>query len=332
MRQLGQFYRDEIYPRLTPELFESRGAVWKKRRGHDWRTPCPLHGGRDPNMSVNPRSLRWYCFSSCQRGGDPIDFVMAADGIAWKDAVSELARDAGLCLDLTLGPPRRSSPARKLRGAITPATSGKRPSVGLLRSLVAHSRPAHEDPAGAGWLRSRLGSDLASRQGLVRILRTDMVWPPECTFRGRAWGALGIRLIVDLYDERGIRRSLRGRNVDPACNPEEKAAALACGPGSSAGLVMANGPGREMLVHGGQGERILVCEGEPDFLQQGARLSSPVLGIISGSWTQAFGDRISDGTQVYVATHHDEAGQKYFKKIVDTLAGRCQVFRARPPL
>ncbi|MBZ5581391.1 MAG: hypothetical protein LAQ30_04155 [Acidobacteriia bacterium] len=40
-------------------------------------TDCPIHGGKDPNFSVEPATGRWFCHSVCGRGGDIIDLEMA---------------------------------------------------------------------------------------------------------------------------------------------------------------------------------------------------------------------------------------------------------------
>ncbi len=54
------------------------------RRGGRWRGPCPLHGGKGANFSVDPETGKWWCFSKCrQRSGDLIAFEMGLRGISF---------------------------------------------------------------------------------------------------------------------------------------------------------------------------------------------------------------------------------------------------------
>jgi hypothetical protein len=34
----------------------------------EWRYGCPIHGGKDPNFSVEPATGRWFCHWVCGRG------------------------------------------------------------------------------------------------------------------------------------------------------------------------------------------------------------------------------------------------------------------------
>jgi 5S rRNA maturation endonuclease (ribonuclease M5) len=72
---------------------------------------------------------------------------------------------------------------------------------------------------------------------------------------------------------------------------------------------------------------VVVCEGEPDAVTWMIRTSLPVIGITSGSWTQALADRIAFGSQVVVRTHLDTAGEKYADAITKSLKGRAEVLR-----
>jgi len=54
----------------------------------------------------------------------------------------------------------------------------------------------------------------------------------------------------------------------------------------------------------------------------------PVLGIVSGSWSQDFADRIPYGSELIVRTHHDDAGERYAAEIVKTTRDRAVVRRS----
>lgn len=50
---------------------------------------CPLHEDRHPSMTVYADNQSWHCFQ-CNKGGDVIDFIMAAEGVDFKQAASIL--------------------------------------------------------------------------------------------------------------------------------------------------------------------------------------------------------------------------------------------------
>jgi hypothetical protein len=74
--------------------------------------------------------------------------------------------------------------------------------------------------------------------------------------------------------------------------------------------------------------RVLITEGEPDFLLWATRGEIPrnlaVLGVgRSGQWTETLADRIPDDSIVIIRTDRDNAGDDYATEIVATLRGRC---------
>lgn len=60
------------------------------QRGAEWRGGCGVHGGKDPNFSVEPATGRWYCHSVCGCGGDIIDLEMALTGADFKTAKAQV--------------------------------------------------------------------------------------------------------------------------------------------------------------------------------------------------------------------------------------------------
>lgn len=45
----------------------------KQRSTDEWRGPCPIHGGTHNNFAVESATGRWFCHSTCGRGGDILD-------------------------------------------------------------------------------------------------------------------------------------------------------------------------------------------------------------------------------------------------------------------
>jgi hypothetical protein len=76
--------------------------------------------------------------------------------------------------------------------------------------------------------------------------------------------------------------------------------------------------------------RLLVVEGEPDFLTHATRTYDAVIGLMSGSWSSKFADTVPGGSEVVVRTHHDKAGDRYARAVIDSLRLRCLVWRSEP--
>jgi len=56
---------------------------------------CPFHQEKTASFSVNEAEGFYYCFG-CQAGGDVLDFYMRINGLEFKDALTQLAEEAGI--------------------------------------------------------------------------------------------------------------------------------------------------------------------------------------------------------------------------------------------
>ncbi|WP_027177372.1 DNA primase [Maridesulfovibrio hydrothermalis] len=65
-----------------------------------WMGSCPFHQEKTPSMSVNGDEGFFYCFG-CQASGDIFDFYSRINGLEFKDALEQLAAEAGV--ELTPG-------------------------------------------------------------------------------------------------------------------------------------------------------------------------------------------------------------------------------------
>src|SRR3954468_11956238 len=52
----------------------------KQRRGGGGRGACPIHHGKNENFAVEPDTGRWFCHSTCGRGGDILELEAALTG------------------------------------------------------------------------------------------------------------------------------------------------------------------------------------------------------------------------------------------------------------
>ena len=72
-------------------------SVELKRTGADYRGPCPFHGGTHRNFAVIPKKGRYYCFV-CHESGDVFTWLMKRAGLAYPDAIREVARRSGIVI------------------------------------------------------------------------------------------------------------------------------------------------------------------------------------------------------------------------------------------
>jgi len=195
-----------------------------------------------------------------------------------------------------------------------------------------------DDPAAAAWLRSRgLESAAVEDRDLLRALPTDVELPNWARYRGAPWNETGHRLIVAMHGCSGAIETLHARCVAPK---DEKGRDKAASPAGVEirGSVMADPLAQQLLAGGAWplwavAHDIVVCEGVPDFLTwasigRDAADAPAVIGVVSGSWTDAIAARIPPGSRVVVRTHHDDAGNKYAAQIIRSLRGRCELYRS----
>ena len=65
------------------------------RAGREWKACCPFHNEKTPSFTVNDDKGFYHCFG-CGAHGDAISFLTDHRGLAFMDAVKELASKAGM--------------------------------------------------------------------------------------------------------------------------------------------------------------------------------------------------------------------------------------------
>jgi DNA primase len=302
---------------------------------------CPAHQERSPSCSITrgpDGTLRANCFG-CGFTGDVFHLLAIVEHLSPDQDFPELLRRAAglarVSLDRTAPSPRAPSsvPPMPPRRAYPPGAE-----VGALWSLC---RPVVEDAEVRSWLEHRgLVPAAIARHDLARALPVGRDLPRWASFWGdrsarpkpAPWSALGFRLIVPLHDADGVIRSVRARAVTEIAPAAPKA--LPPSGHASQGLVLANTLAAQMLARGAWPERVerrvVIAEGEPDFLTWATRALA-VLGIAgSGQWTEAIAQRIPAGTTAIIRTDQDDAGDLYAEVITRTLWGRCTVLETEP--
>jgi DNA primase len=74
------------------------------KQGHYLKGLCPFHSEKTPSFTVTPEKQIFHCFG-CGAGGSAIHFVMGVEGYSFKEAVIELAKEAGIPLGFDPEPP-----------------------------------------------------------------------------------------------------------------------------------------------------------------------------------------------------------------------------------
>lgn len=318
---------------------------------------CPAHEDREPSCSVRTGAdgtIAVKCHA-CGFSGDVLSLIAEVERLDIGRDFPKVLKRAGELAGLD---PERQR-AAPCRPPLPPPPPRAFPPVDEVRALWNACAPCGADPDVGTWLRSR-GLDVSTvdRFALARALPRDFAGPRWASYRGDAaeahpWGELGYRAIVPMFDANGDLRSVRARYVGPPSSDYPKA--LPPSGHATKGLVMLN-PFAAMMMqiaawrahgsadtleHGGDGwpawceRRVLVCEGEPDFLTWAGRSAEPsALAIVglggSGQWTDTLADRIPDGSVVLIRTDEDNAGDGYALEIAATLRGRCDVRETNP--
>ncbi|MFL5577485.1 MAG: DNA primase [Gemmatimonadaceae bacterium] len=66
-----------------------------RRSGRNYRGPCPLHGGKNPNFSVSPDKGVYHCFT-CQESGNVFTFLERMLGVDYPTAIRMVADRVGI--------------------------------------------------------------------------------------------------------------------------------------------------------------------------------------------------------------------------------------------
>jgi DNA primase len=91
---LSPQWLDELRARTTLSAVISP-SVKLLRAGREWKACCPFHNEKTPSFTVNDDKGFYHCFG-CGAHGDAIRFLTDHRGLAFMDAVKELAANAGM--------------------------------------------------------------------------------------------------------------------------------------------------------------------------------------------------------------------------------------------
>lgn len=294
---------------------------------------CPVHGERNPSCSVTrgpDGTVRVRCFA-CDFSADAIGLVaqvlgLSTRGDGFRETVAVAAELGGLLALASELRGGQAAPKRERPPAPRPEPERDYPPVAEVNALWESALPVTDDTDASGTLVfRRIDPDRVAALNLARVLPSSSPLPRWASYRGEPWTRTGHRLLVRAFDARGDLRSLRAWRVVVNNDAPKR---LPPAGHRAAELVVANRRARGMLLGLVRPRRLIVVEGEPDFVV--ASLHWPddaVIGIGSGSWTPAFAARVPRGADVIVRTHRDPAGERYAAHVTETIGERCLVWR-----
>src|SRR3569623_546975 len=91
---LSPLWLDELRARITLSSVIMRTDKLI-RAGREWKACCPFHNEKTPSFTVNDEKGFYHCFG-CGAHGDVIRWMTDQRGLAFMDAVKELAAQAGM--------------------------------------------------------------------------------------------------------------------------------------------------------------------------------------------------------------------------------------------
>ncbi len=209
---------DEIKRRIDPVAYIGR-TVRLQKAGRNFRGLCPFHTEKTPSFYVFPDRGTWRCFGACGEGGDLFSFVMKRDSCSFREALAELAREAGV--SLAEESPERRSRREHLARVVSAAVAFYE---SRLRSPDGEEARAHLERRGLtpetiaawhlGWapddwraLRDHLAARGYSDEDL---LATGLAVAPE---HGAPYDRFRGRIVIPIADERGLFVGLAGRTL-----------------------------------------------------------------------------------------------------------------------
>lgn len=293
---------------------------------------CPAHPDRTPSCSVRVGSdgtVAARCHA-CGWTGDALSLVAVASGLDVRRDFPEVIRRAAELagrwdlLDIERTPRARTILPPRPRPAPQPERTY--PPLEEVNALLDDSMPVSEDHEATAMLAAR-GIDGSRLENEARVLRPDARLPGWAAYRGRSWTATGHRLVLPVVDVEGAVRSVRAWRVVEGESPKR----LPPAGHLASGLVLADAFAVAMLRGTYAPPRVVIVEGEPDFLTAclaWGHVLTARIGLMSGAWSYELAARIPDGTPVSLWTDDDTAGERYADDVATSLRGRCPVMRA----
>ncbi|MEA3118079.1 MAG: primase [Paraburkholderia sp.] len=144
--------------------------VQLKKGGANFIGLCPFHNEKSPSFTVSPSKQFYHCFG-CGAHGTAIGFLMEHAGLAFPEAVNELAQSAGLTVPQEPAPARAGGGAggaeRDAQAAASPAKAAAVLSDVMQTACDYYRKALRASPEAIQYLKKRgLTGEIAARFGL----------------------------------------------------------------------------------------------------------------------------------------------------------------------
>lgn len=167
------------------------------RAGRNWRGLCPFHNEKTPSFHVYDNGF--HCFG-CGASGDAISFVMQTQGLAFMEAVTALAAEAGL--DVPEPSPRAAEEARAhadIFAVLAAAQASFSRRLGEPEGMHGQAYLASRGLDPAAFARHGLGWAPEGRNALIRELAGQGIALDQLVEAGLARAADGERPAADFF-------------------------------------------------------------------------------------------------------------------------------------
>lgn len=316
---------DDIKARIDIVSYVQRFVPTLKKAGRNYKACCPFHNEKTPSFVVNPARQTWHCFGACAEGGDLFTFAQKLHGWDFKEALRELAAEAGVEIQRqTPAQKTRSDHLDKLRGIAASAADFfqaalQRESAAKIRSYLRDQRGLTDESVRA----FQIGYAPESWSFMLQALRDlghsdDEIVEAGLAVRnenGRVYDRFRNRLIIPIRDERGRVVGFGGRSMDandsakyinsPQSDIFDKSRLLF-------GLEMAKSAIRDS-------GRVVIAEGYMDVIQAHQAGFSNVVAQMGTAMTEPQIRLVAPrfAKRIVLALDADEAGQNAARRSLD---------------
>jgi DNA primase len=296
---------DQIKDKLPLAEYVGR-RVALKRDGHNLKGVCPHHNERNASLVVYPDQDTWWCFG-CGKGGDIFNWYQLEHHCEFKDALRELAREAGVELRAKPEEVEHQAKLRQRSAILGAALEYYRKQLNDEHREYLRSRGFKDEfissyrfgYAPGGGLKQHLNGSVSAVDlqaiGLVNHDGRDFFWN---------------RIIIPIYGRDGEVVNLVGRLI-----------------GSDEGPKYLRLPGEGQLVNERalRSETVYLCEGDtdtPTLIQAGL----PAVGVPGASALKdEYLDKFQRCQTIYVCADADESGLKLTMRAGELLGNRCYI-------
>ena len=215
---LSPAFLDELRARTSLSGLIGR-SVKLQRAGREWKACCPFHNEKTPSFTISDEKGFYHCFG-CSAHGDAISWLTDGRGLAFMDAVKELADAAGMAVPAP--DPRAQQRAERASGlyeVMDGAANWFSEQLGGIEGAAARDYLDRRglDPEicrrfGFGLApdgRSRLKTALAGF-GTEKLVETGLLIAPEEGER-EPYDRFRARLMIPIRDPRGRIIAFGGR-------------------------------------------------------------------------------------------------------------------------